>query len=100
MRDPFDNEAALSRFPGPVLLIHGRRDAMIPFDHARRLRDVAAHARLVAYDCDHNDCPPDWGRFWDDVRAFLAEAGVVGTGNAKLETGNSRLEAGNWKLET
>jgi fermentation-respiration switch protein FrsA (DUF1100 family) len=78
VRDPFDNLGAVSRFKGPLLVVHGRNDAMIPFDHARRLHRAAPGSRLVAYPCDHNDCPPDWAVFWQDLKAFLAGAGVIG----------------------
>lgn len=69
--DPFDNERVLSRLEVPVLLVHGTRDQLVPFAHSERLAHVARDARLVSYACDHNDCPPDWERFWQDVRAFL-----------------------------
>ncbi|HDI61193.1 MAG TPA: alpha/beta hydrolase [Desulfobacteraceae bacterium] len=77
VRDPFDNLAAVSRFKGPLLIVHGRSDAMIPFDHALRLHRAAPGSRLVAYACDHNDCPPDWGVFWQDLGEFLQAAGVT-----------------------
>ncbi len=77
VRDPFDNLAVVSGFKGPLLIVHGRNDAMIPFDHARRLHGAAPASRLVVYDCDHNDCPPDWTLFWKDLRQFLDAAGVT-----------------------
>jgi fermentation-respiration switch protein FrsA (DUF1100 family) len=77
VRDPFDNLGAVSRFKGPLLIIHGRNDAMIPFDHALSLHRAAPGSRLVAYPCDHNDCPPDWGVFWRDLGEFLQAAGVT-----------------------
>jgi uncharacterized protein len=76
VRDPFDNLAAVARFDGPLLIVHGRNDAMIPFDHARRLHRAAPCGRLVAYACDHNDCPPDWDVFRRDLGEFLRAAGV------------------------
>jgi fermentation-respiration switch protein FrsA (DUF1100 family) len=78
VRDPFDNLAVVSRFAGPLLIIHGRHDAMIPFDHARRLHHASPGSRLMAYACDHNDCPPDWAVFWRDLEEFLDAARVTG----------------------
>lgn len=77
VRDPFDNESALRAIKCPVLIVHGKRDSLIPFEHAQRLHVAAAGSKLIAYDCDHNDCPPDWNAFMRDVLAFLREAGIA-----------------------
>jgi fermentation-respiration switch protein FrsA (DUF1100 family) len=75
--DPFDNQAALSSFPGPVLIVHGRRDRQIPFRHGQALAAASPRGRLLSLDCGHNDCPPSWAEFVDDIWAFLQEEGVV-----------------------
>lgn len=77
IRDPFDNLAALARYPGPVLVVHGRQDEIVPFAHALRLKAAAAKAELVAYEAGHNDCPPDREIFFRDVAAFLRRAGLL-----------------------
>lgn len=69
--DPFDNEEVLRTLDVPVLLVHGRRDRLVPASHAHELAALAPQARLVLCDAEHNDCPPDWPQFWDEVRAFL-----------------------------
>lgn len=79
LTDSYDAEAALRSFEGPVLLIHGRADREVPFDHARRLERAGSNVRLVGYACGHADCPPDPGTFWRDVDAFLDRAGVPAT---------------------
>jgi pimeloyl-ACP methyl ester carboxylesterase len=71
VRDPFDNRTALQQYEGPVLLIHGRRDTIIPFSHAQRLKKAASNATLVAYDCGHNDLPPDPQHYWQTIFDFL-----------------------------
>lgn len=71
VRDIFDNRAALARYSGPVLILHGRHDGIIPVAHGRELALVAPHAQLVELSCGHNDCPPDWGEFWRVVGDFL-----------------------------
>lgn len=74
VRDPFDNLAIVAAFPGPVLLVHGERDTMIPVAHARELEAAAKRARLVVQPgCGHNDCP----RPWSELRAFLLENGLL-----------------------
>jgi uncharacterized protein len=77
IRDPFDNLAVVGRFPDPVLIIHGRRDNIIPFAHARRLAAASPRTTLIAYDCGHNDCPSDWNRFYEDLEGFLQAQGIM-----------------------
>jgi hypothetical protein len=68
----FDTVAALRAFRGPVLIMHGVDDEVIPFGHARLLAAAAPRARFVELACGHNDCPPQW----ELVLGFLAENGV------------------------
>lgn len=77
VRDPFDNLAAIGRFDGPVLVIHGRFDDMIGPENGSALAERAVESRLIFYDCGHNDMPPDYGRFWKDIEAFLREAKIL-----------------------
>ncbi len=73
VRDPFDNLAVVSAYTGPVLIIHGRHDEIIPYRHALALHRASPGSRLITYACSHNDCPPDWGRYWKDILTFLEE---------------------------
>jgi uncharacterized protein len=68
----FDTMEALKTFAGPVLLLHGESDGVIPVGHARELAKVAKRGRLEIQDCGHNDCPPQW----ELVLGFLAQNGV------------------------
>lgn len=77
VRDPFDNLECVRSYTGPVLIIHGRRDTLIPYDHGVTLHGAARQGTLVTYDCGHNDCPPDPAAFQQDVAGFLREAGVL-----------------------
>jgi hypothetical protein len=79
IRDPFDNLAVLRSYDGPVLVIHGRRDEIIPFRHGETLAGAARDATLVPLECGHNDCPPDWAAYLDHIEAFLREEGVLAT---------------------
>jgi hypothetical protein len=79
VRDPFDNLAAVRGFTGPVLVIHGRRDGIIPFRHGEALAAAAREGSLVPLECGHNDCPPDWSAYLDILEAFLRGEGLLAT---------------------
>ena len=66
--DPFDNLELVREFDGPILLVHGTRDAVVPVEEARALHAAAARSELELLACGHNDCPRPWPR----VREFLA----------------------------
>ncbi len=71
VEETFDNLAVVKELDIPILIIHGKQDDLIPFQHAEKLYQASRHAELIAYDCDHNTCPPDWEVFWQDIRSFL-----------------------------
>jgi fermentation-respiration switch protein FrsA (DUF1100 family) len=77
VRDPFDNLAVITSYDGPILIIHGKHDTIIPFSHGKKLHDAAPKSKFIAYDAGHNDCPPDWPVFWNDVESFLRDARVI-----------------------
>jgi hypothetical protein len=77
VRDPFDNLKAVKSYPGPILVIHGRNDRIIPFVHGTRLHAAAKDGTLIAYEAGHNDCPPDWSQFWKDLALFLADHKII-----------------------
>jgi uncharacterized protein len=72
-RDPFDSLKVVRAFRGPLLLMHGRSDTVIPIAHSRELAQANPRAELHEFDCGHNDCAPQW----ELVRTFLERAGVV-----------------------
>jgi hypothetical protein len=77
VRDPFDNLGFLRGHEGPVLLMHGRHDTVVPFRHAEALRAAAKNARLVPVDSDHNDFPMESPLVWREIFAHLERAGVL-----------------------
>lgn len=77
VRDPYDNLSAVMNYTGPVLVVHGTWDDVIPYRHGAALADAAPDGRIIALDCAHNDCPPDPDRFWRQVAEFLEKAGVL-----------------------
>lgn len=76
IRDPFDNLAALRHYQGPVLILHGRSDEVVPFGHGQALYAAARNGQMIVYEAGHNDCPPDWAVFWRDVGDFLRTHGI------------------------
>lgn len=71
VRDPFDNQSAVEKYLGQVLIIHGKFDTIIPYSHGRSLFKSARDAELITYKAGHNDCPPNWDMFWRDLEMFL-----------------------------
>lgn len=73
--DLFDNERKLPRVGCPVLVIHGRRDEVIPFHHGEALLAAAPAPKrsLFIADAGHNDLIGVGGaHFWDALRQFGA----------------------------
>lgn len=73
VRDPFDSLAALRDYRGPLLVLHGREDRIIPIAHGRALAAGVPGAEFHELPCGHNDCP----RPWAQVRAFLLARGLM-----------------------
>jgi pimeloyl-ACP methyl ester carboxylesterase len=70
IRDRFDNRKSLASFRGPLLVLHGRHDTIVPFAHGKELATIVPGATFVELNCGHNDCP----RSWDAIRRFLDAA--------------------------
>lgn len=83
VRDPFDNLAAVRAYQGPILILHGERDRIIPTAHGRELAAAAEQARFQLLPCGHNDCP----RPWPLIRSFLAENGLAPGGDSAAGSG-------------
>ena len=73
VRDPFDNLAELSRYRGPLLVLHGDHDEVAPFAHGRALAAAVPGATFAPMPCGHNDCD----RPWRIVVQFLAQHHVL-----------------------
>jgi pimeloyl-ACP methyl ester carboxylesterase len=75
--DPFDNLSVVSGYPGPILILHGSADEIIPYKHGKKLHQAARNGIMITYDAGHNDCPPDWEIFWKDMETFLRERRII-----------------------
>lgn len=74
--DPFDNVEALHAYDGPVLIMHGTKDRLIPVEHGRKLHEIARNSVLLENPYGHSNIPRD-RQYWSAVRAFLRESGVI-----------------------
>jgi hypothetical protein len=80
--DRFDNLSRVREFAGPVLVLHGRRDDVIPFASGEALARSARLATFVALDCGHENCPYLGPPFVGTFERFLLEHGVLVRGVA------------------
>lgn len=73
MRDRFDSEAKASSVKVPTLIVHGTRDAVIPYEFGERLSKAISGAKLLAVEnAGHNDL---WDRDATSVAIFDFVAG-------------------------
>lgn len=66
-----DLRPALPRLRVPTLVLHGRRDALLPFRHAEAAARAIPGARLLAFEAGHlvpRECPDDTT---EAIRAFV-----------------------------
>ena len=75
--DAYRNDHLLETYPGPVLLMHGNRDTLIPITHSKKLDAIAADSRLVEFECNHNDMPLTSKAFRQTIRTFLIETELI-----------------------
>jgi hypothetical protein len=80
IRDRFDSASVLKSLDIPILVFHGTRDRVVPFEHGVGLSQCARRGRLVRYDCDHNDLPRQKDGFWSELRAFLETEELMSSG--------------------
>jgi pimeloyl-ACP methyl ester carboxylesterase len=74
LRYPLRTDLALARVQGPVYLVHGARDALIPPRHSLALQAAAPQSRLLLLpDAAHNDIQ-DFRAYLDGVVAAITGA--------------------------
>jgi len=84
VRDPFDNLEVVRNYKGPILILHGKHDGVIPYSHGKKLHQAAPHSKFITYDAGHNDCPPSWQIFWQDLQKFLRDVDIIDTESPEL----------------
>ena len=73
VRDRFDSRTTLASYRGPLLVIHGVQDTLVPVAHGRELATIVPGAKFHELNCGHNDCPQDWKA----IGAFLASLDLI-----------------------
>jgi fermentation-respiration switch protein FrsA (DUF1100 family) len=74
LRNRFDSEAIIGQYHGPLLITHGDRDTIIPFDMGKRLFELANQPKwfYAVPGADHNDVPFTGGQaYFQALRDFL-----------------------------
>jgi fermentation-respiration switch protein FrsA (DUF1100 family) len=79
LSDRYDTLSAMVDYGGPVLIIHGSRDQVVPVTHAQRLKRAIPHAAVFIDDFGHNDPPDTERRFWRSIENFLREHHLFNT---------------------
>lgn len=77
VRDRFDNQRAVATFEGPVLVMHGVEDDVIPYEHAEGLASMRDGLEVTEIDCAHNDCGPEWPAIRANLLGFLDTNGIL-----------------------
>jgi uncharacterized protein len=73
LRDVFDNIAALRGYRGPLLVMHGSDDEVIPPENGRDLAAAVPGAEFEFLAGGHND----YAQPWDRIRRFLSSRGIL-----------------------
>jgi pimeloyl-ACP methyl ester carboxylesterase len=82
VRDRWDNARAVAEYEGPVLVMHGVADEVIPYGHAERVARARPGLAVTRIDCGHNDCLLAWPDIVAEVTGFLRTHGLLGTSGA------------------
>ena len=77
LSDKYDTLSALLAYKGPIMIIHGTKDKVVPVKHALEIKKQIPTAELILYDFGHSDGPPDWEIYWKDIFYFLDK--IVGS---------------------
>jgi fermentation-respiration switch protein FrsA (DUF1100 family) len=73
VRDRFDSRKTLASYRGPLVVIHGRNDTIVPIAHGRELASLVPGASFRELNCGHNDCPRDW----EPIRTLLESQSLI-----------------------
>lgn len=73
-RDPFRTDLVITEFDRPVLLIHGRRDTIVPPIHSQRLHEITPDSVYLELDNGHNDGPSDPVAYWRAIDNLIARS--------------------------
>ncbi|QDU34745.1 Alpha/beta hydrolase family protein [Poriferisphaera corsica] len=77
--DKLDVNSVLQNYDQPVLIIHGRRDEIIPPHHARRNFATLSpdQGTLMIFDDMSHNTPPSQEAYWAAIETFLHKTGAI-----------------------
>lgn len=75
VRDPFDNLQSLRDYRGPMLVLHGTADRIVPIAEGRALAAAVPGAEFHEMPCGHNDCE----RPWRIIESYLSTHRILGS---------------------
>jgi pimeloyl-ACP methyl ester carboxylesterase len=98
VRERFGNEGCLRKVRGHVLIVHGRRDPLIPFSHGERLATAAQGAASVEFHEDPRGT--HWDVDTDDVMCrFVTKFTSARAAASAGEAGPSTLPLGRFDVD-
>jgi dipeptidyl aminopeptidase/acylaminoacyl peptidase len=77
IRDTYDTLSVLKAYRNPILIVHGKYDDVVPYSHAIKLAAAASQGTLITYVGGHNNCPPDYLQFRQDLLPFFRKLGMI-----------------------
>jgi fermentation-respiration switch protein FrsA (DUF1100 family) len=77
IEDRFESQSVVRTLDIPILIFHGTLDQVVPYDHALALAQAAKRAKLVTYECDHNDMARTADDFWTEIKSYLEGLGIT-----------------------
>jgi uncharacterized protein len=76
--EKFDNMAAVAAYKGPILLVHGNADEIVPYRHVLALAKAAkGRAETISYPGVDHDVPWNWDLFAADLMRFYSHVGLT-----------------------
>ena len=74
IHDRFESLPVVRDFHGPILIMHGTEDGLVPVSHGERLAASNPRATFVRYRCGHNALPPKGADYWQQIERTLQKA--------------------------
>ena len=77
-RNPYRTDEVVSKLNKPMLVMHGKRDDLMPVWHGKKLHELGKGSEYVEFDAGHNDL--GWENremFWKTIGDFLRKNGMV-----------------------
>jgi fermentation-respiration switch protein FrsA (DUF1100 family) len=72
VKDPYDSLDFVRTFEGPLLVVHGKKDTLLPFKFGEILAKEAPNARLLSHQGEHNT-HPDAHVMWNAINQLLTQ---------------------------